>query len=400
MSAASAAAGGLTLAEVAAGAGVSPATVRRWVAGGLVPQYEGAWTPGAAAHVRIVARLRARGHSLEEIRVAGEEGRLAVGPIENLLSRPGGRHTAEEAAREAGLTVELLERIYANLGLSALSLDALSDDDVEMLRYIAAMLEAGLPEQVFIQLVRVYGQALAQIADAEVRLIHMYVHEPLMREGVPGLKIAEQMEGLVSEVLPFTVPLMDYTHGRLLAHFVEQDVVGHMEADPDGLDEGRLRVVIAFADLAGYTRLTEERGDEEELGAVERFLESVERTLPIDARVIKTLGDEVMIVGSEPLALTEWAVEFQEQRPERLPPPRIGIHYGEALYRDGDYYGREVNQAARVVARADAAEVLVTRVVAEAVDGADGLVLEPIGEVGLKGFSRPTELFVATRRER
>ena len=151
---------------------------------------------------------------------------------------------------------------------------------------------------------------MAQIADAEVRLFHLYVHEPLMREGVPGVEMAEEMEALTREMLPFAVPFINYLHGRLLAHFVEQDVIGHIEAelDEDIAEEGRMRVAIAFADLAGYTRLTEEQGDEEAVGAVERFVETVEQTLPIDARVIKTLGDEVMIVGADPVALTEWAV--------------------------------------------------------------------------------------------
>ena len=59
-------------------------------------------------------------------------------------------------------------------------------------------------------------------------------------------------------------------------------------------------MAIAFADLAGYTRLTEEAGEEEAVDIVERFVESVEKTLPDDARVIKTIGDEVMVVGADP----------------------------------------------------------------------------------------------------
>ena len=382
---------------MASRAGVSPGTVRRWLKDGLIPQYEGRWTQPAAAQVRIVARLRARGYTLEQIRGANESGQLA-GYVQGMFAPPEGRYTLDQAARAANLEEELIERIYMSLGLSTLSLDSLSDEDVEMMRYIAAMLQAGLPEQVFIQMVRVFGQSLAQIADAEVRLIHMYVHEPLMREGVPGTQIAEQMGGLASEILPFVAPLMNYVHGRFLAHFVEQDVIGHMEAELDGSapEEGRMRVVIAFADLAGYTRLTEERGDEEAVRAVEHFVEAVEHSLPIDARVIKTLGDEVMVVGSDPVALTQWAVGFQrEVDGEAHPEPRIGIHCGEALYRDGDYYGRDVNQAARVVARAAGGEVLVTRPLVDVASGAEGLDFELIGEIGLKGFSEPTELFHA-----
>ena len=79
----------------------------------------------------------------------------------------------------------------------------------------------------------------------------------------------------------------------------------------DSVDLGRMRVAIAFADLTGYTRLTEEQGELEAVDAVERFVEAVQSTLPDDGRVIKTIGDEVMVVGSDPAALTEWAVGFQ-----------------------------------------------------------------------------------------
>jgi adenylate cyclase len=159
-----------------------------------------------------------------------------------------------------------------------------------------------------------------------------------------------------------------------------------------------LRVAIAFADLAGYARLTVEQGDEAAVSTVERFVEAVGKTLPAEARVIKTLGDEVMVVGPDPAALTAWAVDLQLGIGPNEPPPRIGIHYGEALYRDGDYFGREVNQAARVVARAGGGEVLVTRPVVEIADGAGGLQFDRIGEVRLKGFSDTTELFVVSAR--
>ena len=116
-------------------------------------------------------------------------------------------------------------------------------------------------------------------------------------------------------------------------------------------------------------------------------------TLPDDARVIKTIGDEVMIVGSDGAALVDWAVGFQRLVADRRPLPRIGLHYGLTLYRDGDYYGREVNLASRVAARAAGGEVLVTRPVIDL--AGPNLEYERIGEVRLKGFGYATELFVA-----
>jgi len=389
----------VTLAEVARELDVSPDTPRRWAREGLVPLADDRWTPAALAHARIVARLRKRGHSLDEIRAASESGRLAYGFMEDLFPPRGETRSLEEAAERSGLEPALVERIWTSVGFPAPAGDEVSDDDLQLLRYIAAALGAGFPLVAFLQLVRVYGQALARIADAEVRLFHLYVHEPLIQDGVPNLEMAEEMEGLARELLPLASPIMDRVHQRFLAHFVEQDVIGHMETDLEGapLDLGRLRVAIAFADLAGYTRLTEEAGEEEALDIVERFVESVEETLPDDARVIKTIGDEVMVVGPDPSALVDWAVGFQLLYGERRPQPRIGIHAGGALYRDGDYYGRAVNLASRVGARAAAGEVLVTRSVVDA--AGRHLAFRHIGEVRMKGFDEPTELFLAASAE-
>ncbi len=366
-----------------------------------MPGFDGRWTPSAVAYVRVVARLRARGHSLERIKKASDDGQLAIGPIENLLSPPGARHSLRTVARESGLPAELIMQMYATMGLAPLPVEGLSDEDLEMMRYAAAVLASGFPLPAYLQLLRVYGQVMAQIADAEVRLMHLYVHKPLMQAGVPNVEIAEEMEAMTREVLPLASPFIGYLHSRLLSHFVEQDMIGHVEADlgDEALEEGRVRVAIVFADLAGYARLTVERGDEAAVTTVERFVDAVGQSLPADARVIKTLGDEVMIVGTDAAALTEWAVSLQGGIAPGEPPPRIGIHYGEALYRDGDYFGRDVNQAARVVARAGGGEVLVTRPVVDVSDGVDGLEFALIGEVRLKGFSDPTELFIVSARE-
>jgi adenylate cyclase len=389
----------MTLAEAAERVGVSPATLRRWVRGGLVPQFEGEWTPAAIGHARVVARMRERGHSLQDVRRASQQGRLAFGFLEELFPSDERRLPLEDAARQAGLAPELVNRVVAGLGLSSEAAQTVTEDELQLLRYVAAVLESGFPLVALLQLVRVYGQAMAQVADAEVRLFHLYVHEPLMRSGSTGVETAEQMHALSREVLPLAGPVLDQVHQRYLKHFVEQDVVGHMESDLGGtaLDLGRMRVAIAFADLAGYTRLTEEEGELTALDAVERFVEAVEVTLPEGARVIKTIGDEAMIVGSDPATLTDWAVGFQTMQNER-PLPRIGLHYGVALYREGDYYGRDINIASRVAARAAGGEVLVTRPVVDYA-GAPHLEFERIGEVRLKGFSAPTEILIARQLE-
>ena len=393
----------MKLRQAAEEAGVKPETLRRWVRSGVIPQIDGdidEWPASAVAHARIVGRLRERGHSLERIREATSQGRLAYGYIEDLFPPRQGERSIDEVARETGLEPSLIERLWTSLGLPSEALDNLSEEDVQALQYIASVLEAGFPLVAFLQLTRVYGQALSQIAEAEARLFHLYVHEPLMRDGVPGLQMAEEMENLAGDLLPLASPIMDYVHQRFLQHFVEQDMVGHMEMDlgeGEELDElGRVRVAIAFADLAGYTRYIEEEGEEEALSFVERFTDSVADTLPDGARIVKTIGDEVMIVGQDPRSLCDWAVGFQALHAER-PAPRIGLHCGAAIYRDGDYFGREVNLAARVVARARGGEVLITDSVRELVGRLAHLEFEDIGQVKLKGFSEPRMLSRAMR---
>jgi adenylate cyclase len=392
----------LTLAEVAAQVGVTPATLKRWARAGVIPDADGdsGWSPIAAAHARIVARLRARGHSLEAIREAAQDGRLAYGFVEDLFPSPPRRHSMEEVSEQTGLEPALIKRIWTTIGLPQREAEDFSDEDVQALHYVGAVLDAGFPLVAFLQLTRVYGQTLSQIADAETRLFHIYVHEPLMREGVPGIEMAEEMEHLARDLLPLASPIMDFIHRRFLQHFVEQDVVGHMEVDLGDEDSelGRVRVALAFCDLAGYTRFTEEEGEEEALSFVERFIEAVTETLPDGARVVKTIGDEVMIVGQDVQALVDWAVGFQRLFDER-PAPRIGIHQGPVIYRDGDYFGRDVNLTSRVVARARGSEVLVTDSVVEAVGDSDHLAFEGIGTMKLKGFDEPRTLYRAYPRE-
>ena len=94
---------------------------------------------------------------------------------------------------------------------------------------------------------------------------------------------------------------MELVHRRFLRHFVERDVIGHMEEDfsAAGIELGHVRIAIAFADLAGFTQLTEQQGDEEAATVVERFVANVTHTLPDDARIVKTVGDEVMVVSTD-----------------------------------------------------------------------------------------------------
>jgi adenylate cyclase len=387
----------ISLSEAARRSGVPKSTLKRWAEEKIVPVRRGRWTAAAAAQARVVARMRERGYSLEDLKNAGREGRLAFGFTEELFSDSEDERTVEGVAAETGLEPELVERILAILGTPKERRRELSEEDAAALRHCARVLAAGFPLVAFLQLVRVYAQSMRRIADAEVRLFHLYVHEPMIRDAVPELEMAEEMGELAADILPLATPLTEYLHRRYLRFFVEQDVVGHMEAgstmDTAEIELGHVKVTLCFIDLTGFTRYTEEEGDIEALDVVENFVATVEATLPREATIVKTIGDEVMIVSPDAAALTDWAVSLLTRFPQR-PQPRVGIHCGDAVYRDGDYFGSQVNLVHRVVNRALAGEVLVTGAVAAAIEGNQRLRLEGIGQVSLKGFPAPTDLFV------
>ncbi len=263
--------------QAAGAVGVSVDTLRRWVREGVVPEYDGAWTPAALGKARLIRRLRDRGYTLDQIRRATDDGRLAFGRILELFEVGGDRLSRAEAARRTGLDDDTIGRVATGLWLGPEEpLDAVA---LEVLGYVAAAVKAGLPLEAMQQLTRVYSQAISQIADAEVRLVHLYVHEPLMRLGGPAGEMADAMLSVAEGLLPLSTPLLEQLHRRMLLHFIDQDVIGHMEAviSPDGEGVGRMRVAIAFADLAGYTQLTEREGDLHAVDVVDRFLANVVR---------------------------------------------------------------------------------------------------------------------------
>lgn len=389
----------ISLSEAARRAGVSKKTLTRWADEKIVPVRKGKWTAQAAAQARVVARMRERGYSLSDLKQAGKEGRLAFGLSENIFADRSETIPIADVAEVTGFEEETIERTMIVLGTPLGQERELTGVDVEALLKMASVVESGLPIEALLQLVRVYAQSVRRIADAEVRLFHLFVHEPMIRDGLGQVEMAEALGEVVQSTSPVAVPLFEYLHRRYVRYFMEQDVVGHMEDEfGGGEDIGEVRITLCFIDLTGFTRFTEEEGDAEAYSVIEQFTDTVEATLPPEANVVKTIGDEVMVVSPDPTTLTEWSVGFLSLFDDR-PKPRVGIHYGAAVFRDGDYFGGQVNLAHRVVNRALGGEVLVTDTVAQTIEGHPDLELDGIGEVVLKGFPVPTPLYLVRGRD-
>lgn len=154
-------------------------------------------------------------------------------------------------------------------------------------------------------------------------------------------------------------------------------------------------IAILFADLAGYTALSEAHGDLDATDVALRFYEMARSSLRGDARVVKPIGDAVMVVASSaaPLLETALCLRARVEETAHFPHLRAGLHAGPAVERDGDFFGNTVNLASRVAGCAQSGEILCTRPFADAVrEVFPDLVWSERGPVSLKNISQPVEL--------
>jgi class 3 adenylate cyclase/YHS domain-containing protein len=152
---------------------------------------------------------------------------------------------------------------------------------------------------------------------------------------------------------------------------------------------------IAFADLAGYTALTEAHGDVGAADIADRFRQIAESVLTGDARIVKTIGDAVMIVTTNAIDGVRIGLDLlcAVERESHFPGVRIGVHYGPIVERRGDLFGGTVNVAARLTAHAHVGQLLTTEVIADALAGERGLAATALGPTWLKNVGEPVELY-------
>jgi len=155
-----------------------------------------------------------------------------------------------------------------------------------------------------------------------------------------------------------------------------------------------------FADIAGFTALTEAHGDEEAADLVADFCQAVRAELPAyGGEHVKTIGDAMLLRVPDPRQAVELGLHIAHDviRGHGAPAVRVGLHHGTAVEREGDYYGAAVNLAARVSAEASGGEVLLTGTTAALAPTIDGVYYEPRGRQALRNVRDPVELFAAVR---
>ena len=317
------------------------------------------------ARRRLLSELAADGFSLDELRQAVEEQRLALLPVERELAGGAPQYSAEQIADLAGLEREYLDRLWRALGMALPPPDTLAytESDLDSARRVAALLAAGVPEDGAIEVARVLAISMSQVAAANRTM----VGEALIRPGDTELDVARRFRGAAQTLTPMIGEALAYVFNL---HLREQLRHGVMDAQQvaEGRVEAASDVTICFADLVGFTKLGE-RLPPDELGTVTRRLTELagEAAVP-PVRLVKLIGDAAMLAGpaAETLEAALSLVEASEAD-ESFPLMRAGVATGPAFERAGDFYGRPVNLASRLTSIARPGSVLTSEEARDAV---------------------------------
>jgi adenylate cyclase len=353
-------------------------------------------TRGKARDARreLLDRLATDGVTADELREAVEEDRLALLATERLIEGEGRRYTAEEVARESGVEVDFLIRQRQALGLPAPDPNArdFTEADLDAARRVKEFRAVGLPDEGLLEVARVMGMALAQVAGATRTL----TGESLMEPGLTELEISSRFEEATRRLVPMMAPLLDYTY-----RLHQRDQLRHTVLGREELKRGRparSEITVCFADLVEFTKIGE-RLPMEELGALTGRLGEMAREVAAPpVQLVKLIGDAAMFVSTEADPLLDAAltlVERAEKEREGFPLLRAGVAHGEALPRGGDWYGHPVNLASRITDVARPSSVLCAAEVREAAAG--GFEWSSLRKRSLKGISGRQELYRVRR---
>jgi adenylate cyclase len=337
-----------------------------WEAEGLLKGLRGR---AREARAQLLDELHQSGVSLEELREATAEERLALVPVERVLADEG-RYTAREVADRAGVDVDVLIRRIRALGLPVGDPDERrwTEEDLEAARRSQGFAEAGWPEEAAVEIARVIGQSMARIADA----VRVQTRELLSGPGDTERDVGLRLASAARDIAPMLGPTFEYVFRAHLREQVRTAVVSAAALSEDGLP-GSEDVAVCFADLVGFTRLGSQI-PADELGGVAGRLEAMasERVEP-PVRLVKTIGDAVMLVAPEPAPMVRSALDLvtaAESGEHDIPPLRAGVAFGPALSRGGDWYGHPVNLASRLTGIARPDSVLTTEEVHDALEEA------------------------------
>jgi adenylate cyclase len=396
----------LSIDEVASRAAVDIAYVRRLAELGALEGQGDGYGEGDVHRVALLHAWEAAGLAPASILAAVRQGELSFSFLEtpgwSLPRRP--EVTYRELSEHQGVPLSLVLGLHEAIGFHPPDVDErVRQDELVMVELARMFLEAGATEAVVRRVFHLYADNLRRLATAEAELYQAAVAQPLQQQGMTETELMRYGSQLGQRMTPLVHRTLLGIYERHRQHVWSEASISNAEAalERAGLHQRLLRPpAICFVDLTGYTRLTEEQGDEvaARLAAnLAALVEDISRRH--GGKPVRWLGDGGMFLFKEPTAGMVAALEMVGSAPGAgLPPTHIGIHAGPVVAQDGDVFGRTVNIAARIAARAGAGEVLTSAETVELVEDAR-LRFVRVGPVRLKGIARPVTLYRVARQE-
>jgi adenylate cyclase len=389
--------------DAASRAGVEPAFFDRIIELGIVgPGADDRWSEGDVRRAIMARSLEDAGIPLDAVAEAMARGALSLSFLDAQSYERFASFSSEtfrQVSERTGIPLELLAVIREAIGMAEPSPDdLLREDEMAIVPFIDLQLAEGFRPAAIERLLRVEGDSTRRITEQEAAWWQSEVLEPALAEGRGPDAIA--MSDLSDRISPLADRSIIAMYHAQQARSWTANIIGGFETllAREGIHSRLERMpAICFLDVTGYTRLTQELGDDAAAEMVEMLARIVRRSsVHHGGKPIKWLGDGVMFYFDEPGRGARAALEMVDGLAAGgLPPAHVGVHTGPVLFQEGDYFGQTVNLTSRIADYARPGEVLVTQAVADACTDRD-IAFQPIGPVELKGVADTVQLLRAS----
>ena len=395
---------GLSAERLASAGGTTRETIQRLSDLGLVEIGDDGYPRPSIARVRLLLGFQSIGVSLEAVAEGARVGAFDLRFIDELMPSPTPllEETYDGLADRLELPVATADSLREILGtIDASGEEPVREDDAQIFALLVDARTQGASDRDLVRIIGIMATAMQTIVRAQRDFVEEVLITPALdaglseRDALATTSAARREYRRIGAELTMTL-LRRFVDDAVFQNLVE---MGERALRREGIVQSGARSVpaIAFADVTGYTAITDELGDEEAATTARRFGTVVDRSSVIHGgRLVKLLGDGAMIVFDDVKHAVEWAVGLTDRADEEhLPPMHVGIDAGSFVRRDGDYFGAVVNVASRVADRAGPGEVLVTPTVAEGCTALPGIGFEEVGLTRLKNVAAPVLLFRA-----
>lgn len=388
--------------DAAERAGVEPPYLVRLVELGiLTPEEPDRFSPGDVRRVLMARSLEDAGIPIDGVADAIQRGALTLDFLDgDSYERFAALadETFRQASERTGIPFELLTVVREAIGMAEPSPDdRLREDEMAIVPFIELQLAQGFRPAAIERLLRVQGDSTRRITEQEAAWWRSEVSEPAMAAGkgpeeITNVEFSDRIAPLAEQ------SVLAMYHAQQARAWTANIIEGFEAAmEKEGIHSHLERLpAMCFLDISGYTRLTQELGDDAAADLAETVARLVRRnSVRRGGRPVKWLGDGVMFYFDDPGPGVHAALEMVEGLAGAgLPPAHVGLHAGPVLFQEGDYFGQTVNLTARIADYARPGEVLVSQAVADA-SREQGLAFGDIGAVELKGVAGTVHLLRA-----